>query len=185
MKSDYTIAGSGLGTMFIGQIVTIAAAFFAWVPFLGAIAMIVGGIIVLVGLNSAGPAHPGYRNAFYMAIAGLAIGLLSVFTQNGLLADTLSLAADVVAFLETYFICTASGTLLELKGDAVQADRAALIWKLYAACMLVGVVCTLVAWIPVVNILAGVVAVVTGLVELVAGILLLIFLYKASQSLLS
>ena len=185
MNDDFKTAGSGLRTVFIGELVSIAAIFLVWIPFLGIIAALAGGIIVLVGLNSAGPAHPGFKNAFYMAVAVVILNVVSAFTGAGFLTGLLNVAVPIVSFLETYFICVASGELLLAKGDDSQADRAALIWKLYAACMLVGIVCTLVAWIPVLNLLAGVVNVVVAIVELVAGILLFIFLYKASQSLLS
>ena len=51
--TDYTTAGRGLKTMFIGEIVCL----FSFIPFVG----LIGLIVTLVGLNTASKAHPGYK----------------------------------------------------------------------------------------------------------------------------
>ena len=177
--SDYELAGGGLKLMFWGEIVTIAAVPAAVLSaILGVICVLAGGIMCLVGLAKAGAAHQNFRSAMVMTVAGMVLSVLGNMFSRGF-------AASVVSFLVTYYVCTASGMLLESKGDLAQADRAALIWKLFGGCTAVSVLCILVGWIPLLNLLAAVPAVIAGVVSLVASVLYLIFLYRAYQSLLA
>jgi len=188
MNSEYVTAGNGLKKMFIGEIVALISALVAFIPVLGLLGIvgtIVGAVIILVGLNATCPAHDNYKNALYMVIAGIVLNILSGFLGAGIFKSLVVIVSSIVAFLQTYFICTASGELLAAKGDGYQADRAVLIWKLYALCTVVSIVCTLVAGIPVIEFLAGVAGIIAGIVEVVAMVLYVIFLYKASESLLS
>lgn len=178
----FPTAGNGLRLMFIGQIVAIISAF---IPVVGALGILAGGVLSLVGVVKAMPAHEGYRNAIVAMAANVVISFLGNFWTDGALGGLVNIAGILAAFLATYFVCTASGALLAEKGDAVQADRAGLIWKLYAVSTVVSVLCVLVSWIPLVNVLAAVAAVVMSIVELVTGVLYVVFLYSASKSLLA
>lgn len=184
--SDYELAGGGLKLMFWGEIVTIAAVPAAVLSaILGVICVLAGGIMCLVGLSKAGAAHQNFRSAMVMTVAGMVLSVLGNMFSRGFLGGIVTIAASVVSFLVTYYVCTASGMLLESKGDLAQADRAALIWKLFGGCTAVSVLCILVGWIPLLNLLAAVPAVIAGVVSLVASVLYLIFLYRAYQSLLT
>lgn len=184
--SNYEIAGNGLKLMFWGQILTLITVLVALINvFIGVLCLLAGGVMALVGLFKAGPAHPNYHNAVMMTVVSMVVGVLRNIFADNFLGGILTIAASVVSFLVTYYVCTASGELLEAKGDMEQANRAALIWKLFGGCTAVGVVCTLVVWIPVLNVLAVLASAVAGIVSLIAAILFLIFLYKAHQSLLA
>ncbi len=189
MSDNYAVAGKGLKLMFVGTIVGIAAVVLTIIPFLGVlgggIAAIAGGLISLYGLYVAMGAQENYKNAMYMQLASIVVSILGSIFVEGLLGGIVDILSAVVSFLITYFVCTASHILLSDKGDSVQADRATLIIKLYAVCTLVNVVGILVSWIPVLNMIAGVIVALTSIVALVASVLLIIFYYKASQSLLA
>lgn len=186
--SNFAVAGNGLKKMFLGEIVVLIGAVVVFIPILGivgSIAAIVGSILILVGLYSTRDAHPNYQYAFYMAIAGIVMNALAMIFTEGFLSSLVSVGSTAVSFFQLYFICTASGELLNAKGDSYQADRATLIWKINAVCALVSIAAVLVSWIPVINVIAAVAVLVAGIAEIVAAVLYLIFLYKGSQSLLA
>ena len=86
--SHYAIAGSGLEKMFYGQILTI----FGIIPLIGWIAAIAGMVLFLVGLHEAAGADEGYRAAFYVEIAMLALSVLNLFLGVlGIFTSALSL----------------------------------------------------------------------------------------------
>lgn len=171
--NDYTTAGRGLNKMFYGQILCILG----FLPLVGWIAAIVGLILFLVGLNEAGRADAGYRTAFLVTIANLVVSLLS-----GVLG-ILSIVSDILAIAAVYLVCITTANLLFSKGDPATAGRGLFVWKLYAACMVVEIICAALALIPLINLLAWVVLVITAIMSLVGGILYLMFLYRASKSL--
>lgn len=179
MNENYTLAGKALKLLFIGAIVSL----FAFLPVVGALLSLAGAVITLYALYTAMNAHVNYKNAMYMDLAAVVISLLGIFFSDGFFGGLLDILYSVVTFLVTYFVCTASAELLKQKGDQAQADRAGLIWKLYFVCAAVSVLCTLVSWIPLVNVLAAVCAVIMAIVQVVAYVLLIIFYYKASGSL--
>ena len=132
--TDYTTAGRGLKTMFIGEIVCL----FSFIPFVG----LIGLIVTLVGLNTASKAHPGYKTAFTIAIVNIVVSLLCVFL------GPLSILVSILSVVMVYMICTTSAELLCEKGDAEQAARAQTVWKIYTGCLVVSIVCTILALIP-------------------------------------
>lgn len=192
MNENFTLAGKGLKYLFLAQILTLVAAVVAIVPVLGGVVVTVLAIVVeilsIVGPYTARNAHPNFKTAFYLAVAYLVVGLISI-KPNGFpvfifLAGLMSIVKTVISFAFVYSVCTASEPLLEAKGDGELARRSVTIWKLFAGCILVTLVCALVSWIPLLNILAVVAKVVAAIVQLVAYVLLIIFYYKASKSLL-
>ena len=96
--TDYTTAGRGLKTMFIGEIVCL----FSFIPFVG----LIGLIVTLVGLNTASKAHPGYKTAFTIAIVNIVVSLLCVFL------GPLSILVSILSVVMVYMICTTSAELL-------------------------------------------------------------------------
>lgn len=189
MNENFTLAGKGLKYLFLAQILSLVAIVLAIIPIVGWIASVVlifvGAVLEFVGPYTARNAHPNFQNAFYAAIAGLAVSVLSAFLPSeGFLGGLVNIVTTLISFAIVYFVCTASEPLLDAKGDGELAQRAVTIWKLYAGCTLVSIVCTLVSWIPLLNILAAIANVVASVVQLVAYVLLIIFYYKASKSLL-
>lgn len=187
MNEKFAQAGKGLWFLFLAQILALVAIVVAFIPILGAIAVLVLSIVIFVfelyGPYIARNSHPNFQNAFYASIAAVVVGIISSFFQEGFMAGLMDIVTSLVSFCITYFVCTAAGELLAEKGDTEQAARAGLIWKMYAVCILVSILCTLTSWIPVLNILMGVAGVIAAIVGMVAGVLLIIFYYKASNSL--
>ena len=173
--TDYSTAGNGLKKVFIGEILAI----FSFIPLLGGILALVGGILSLVGLYQASKVAYGYRTAFQLSIASIVVELLGVFIPG------VSLVGVILSIAVVYFVCMATGELLVEKGDPQTAAKGQFVWKLYAVCGVIVLVCTLVAFIPGAAILAAVVLLPTAIASLVAGMHYLIFLYRASEYLWS
>ena len=168
--TDYSMAGKGLNRMFIGEILYILAI----IPLIGGILALVGFIIMLVGLYTAGKADDGYRTAFILTVAGLILSFIPL----------LSLIVNILSIITTYLVCTTTARLLTARGDTATAARGLFVWKLYAACLVVSLVCALLLFVPLINVAAILMEVVVGIASLVGGILYLMFLYRASDSLM-
>lgn len=187
MRETFEKAGKGLWLLFIAEILYLAAFVIALVPILGWIVGMVLSVIAFL-LQFYGPyvarhSHPNFMNAFYASVVSLAVGFLSAFFPEGFMKGLMDIVIALVGFCITYFICTAAGVLLAEKGDMEQAAQAGLIWKLHAACTVVSILCTLVGWVPVLDILLGVASALSSIVSVVGYVLLIIFYYKASKSL--
>ena len=167
--TDYSMAGKGLNRMFIGEILCILAI----IPLIGGILALVGYIVMLVGLYTAGKADDGYRTAFFLTIAGLIFSLLPI----------LSIVSSIFNIITTYLVCTTTARLLTERGDLETAAKGLFVWKLYAACLVVSLVCALLLFVPIINVAAVLVQVVTAIASLVGGVLYLMFLYRAANSL--
>ncbi len=175
MYDTYRTAGRGLHLIFLGQIFCL----FSFIPLLGAFLSIAGLILHILGLNTAKSAHPSLQNAFMVAIINVVVAVVSIFVAP------LGIVITILSLVEFYYICNGACALLADKGDHYQADNGRRVWKLYMGCMVVTIICTALAFIPILGLLALVVAVIAAIVLLVAGILFIIFLYKAHQSLMS
>lgn len=205
MNENFLIAGNGMRKMFVAQIISLVAAgavllvallalvaggmgsagLIVIVGLAAFVAIIVSAIMSLMGLYSAGPAHANFKTAFTVTIINIVVNIIGSFFKEGLLAGLFDVANVVLGFLVVYFVCTAASELLTQKGDDYQADRGTLIWKMYFVCTAIAVVCSILAVIPIIGALAAIVSVISSIVELVASILYLVFLYKASESLLA
>lgn len=168
--TDYMLAGKGLNRMFIGEILCILVI----IPMIGGILALVGYVVALVGLYTASKADEGYRTAFFLTIATLILQFIPI----------LSVLGSIFSIITTYLVCTTTARLLTEKGDTDTAARGLFVWKLYAACLVVSLVCTLLLLIPIINVMAVLVNVVVAIATFVGGILYLIFLYRASDSLM-
>ncbi len=182
MTDNFVTAGKGLQLMFWGAIANLGGHF---IPFLGRIIIIAAALVSLYGLYIAMSAHENFKMAMYMEIAAVVVSILGAIFAKGILGGIMDIAGAVVSFLILYYVCTGAAALLTAKGDRAQADKANLIITLNLVCTVVSVVCILVGWIPLINILAWAVAVLSGIVAIVATVLQLIFYYKSSQSLMA
>ena len=168
--TDYSLAGRGLNRMFIGEILCILAI----IPLIGGFLALAGLIVMLVGLHTAGKADDGYRTAFILTVAGLILSFIPL----------LSLIVNILSIITTYLVCTTTARLLTEKGDLETAAKGLFVWKLYAACLVVSLVCALLLFVPIINVAALLLEIATAIASLVGGILYLMFLYRASDSLM-
>lgn len=170
--STYRTVGDGLMLVFIGKILSI----FSFLPLLGGILAIIGTIVELVGLYKAGKAEDGYGTAFTLSIAIIVISFV------GLVVPFVSVINIILSMVVLYCVCSTTADLLD-HCDYETAQRGRTVWKLCLGCTIVMVVCDVLAFVPLIHILAAITAVVTTIVALVGSILYLIFLYRASDSL--
>ena len=181
--SQYPNAAKGLKMMFWAEIISIACVVLLIIPFvnlLAAIAVIAASIVSMVGLYKAGNDAPGYRTAFWLTVLQLVVNLFK--NADGIFGGVISIVGAIVALAIVYYVCITTAELLTSIGNQEIAEQGN-IWKTYLVCTVVEIVCVLVSWIPVVNILAVIAALVSAIAMLVAGIMYLIFLYKSYQAL--
>lgn len=187
MVKEYKSASVCLWFLFWAQILGLVAMVVAFVPLVGkllyTVLLLVACVFQFYGPYSARDAHPHFKNAFFASLMALVLAFFSTFFQEGFMGGLMKIVTALMSFCITYFICAAARDLLSAKGDKVQADRAGLIVKLYAGCMAVTILVTILGSIPVLDVIAAVAVVITAVVELVAHILLIMFYYKASNSL--
>lgn len=177
-----TVAGGGLKKIFLGQLILVLSIPLSHIPLLGTACMIAGYVLSVIGLGAAAPAHQNYKYALYVVVAQILLSLLGTF-GDGIIGSLLGIAASGLALLNVYLVCTASAALLCASGNQTQARRGDLIWRLYAFCAVVAVLCGILSVIPIIGALAGPVGLVEGLISFVAGVLYLLFLYNASKAL--
>ena len=177
MYGDYALAGKGLKTLFLSEIVGLIATVLSGVA-------LVGLILGLVGLHTASPTHPYFKNAFFTSVGNIVANFLgTLLGESGFFSGILSICSGILGLLTVYYVCMAASHLLSAKGDQACADKGGTVWKLYAVCTLVSIVCAVLVLVPIINIAAALLLIIVALVMFVAGILYLVFLYQASQSL--
>lgn len=176
--------GRGLHLVFLGQIVSIVAVVLTIIPIVGAVAALVGLGMGLYGLYIASRAVDSYNTALYCTVGGIVLSLFSAFADSaivGIIGSLLNLAI-------IYCVCTVTAGILDGLGGAEAhdaANRGMQVWKINLGCTIVSVICSALAIIPIINLLAGLAAVITAVVALVGGILYLIFLHRSSQVLMA
>lgn len=169
--NHYTIAGMGLEKMFYGQILAILGI----IPLVGWIASIVGLVLFLVGLRQAAGADEGYRAAFYVEIAILALSVLNLFL------GVLGIFTSVLSLVSVYLVCNTTSSLLSAKGDLAAAAWGQLVWKIYVVCAVVSIICSILILFPLLSALGLVIVVPNAIASLAGSILYMIFLYRASK----
>lgn len=179
----YPNAAEGLRLMFIAQIVMIVGTVLALVPILGSIIIIAGGIVNLLGLYKAQTDDNGYQMAFYVSIAGIVVDVLRGIVGEGVLYTLLGIVASVLGLAVVYYVCITTSNLLHSIGEETLADKGVTVWRIYLAVGIVSIVCRVLSFVPVLNVLAMAVSVVAAIAQLVGYILYLIFLNGSSKAL--
>lgn len=76
MYGDYALAGKGLKTLFLSEIVGLIATVLSGVALVGSLAGLAGLILGLVGLHTASPTHPYFKNAFFTSVGNIVANFL-------------------------------------------------------------------------------------------------------------
>lgn len=180
----YPRAADGLKKMFIAEILVIIGSLLAWIPLLGSVLSIVGGILCLVGLHTAGGDDEGYRSAFTLSIINIVLTVILVFVAAvPILGSLLSIVSSLISLAVIFYVCRTTSNLCSATGHEDVARKGNTVWTINLVCTIVSVVLSLLILIPIVNVLAAVAMLVVAIVELVGYILYLIFLYKGSAAL--
>ena len=186
-EQAYMSIGKGLRLVFFGEILFHVAGLFSW-PVLS----LVGQVMTLVGLITAGHGDSGYRKAFTVIILNPVVTFAGMLLADVFLAFIPKLAdlftavifavSEVLNFLFFYYICNTSAALLEGRSYPLSL-RAEGLWKFYGFCTAITVVCVLLLAIPFLPtmVLAGLLGIISSLVMVLAGVLCVAFLYQASE----
>lgn len=172
---DMTLS-KALMLLFIAEIVGI----FGGIPVVGIVAFVLN----LLALYAASQHDGGYKTAFILSIAGIVVSVITTIVgDDSLIGALLSIVSTVINLGILYYVVASTVTYLDAVGAAGVAAKGITAWKINLICTIASVVIALLAFIPVINILAALLAVVSGIVALVGAILYLIFLYQSSKAL--
>ena len=134
MYGDYALAGKGLKTLFLSEIVGLIATVLSGVALVGSLAGLAGLILGLVGLHTASPTHPYFKNAFFTSVGNIVANFLgTLLGESGFFSGILSICSGILGLLTVYYVCMAASHLLSAKGDQACADKGGTVWKRYGS----------------------------------------------------
>lgn len=124
----------GLNLMYVGNIIIIAAALCTLLamlmPFLvilTSLAIIVGGVVCLVGLVKLRNEHGDYMNALIACVLGIVFGLLS--NNESVFGSLMSLANTICTLLEVYFVIRGTNSFLRERGCLMEVAMGDKAWR--------------------------------------------------------
>ena len=174
---SYPNAARGLRLIFWSQVLPIIGAILSWTVilyFIGAILILVGYVMYLVGLNKAKVDDPGYGTAFTLAIVELVLTIVGMFLPGVVILT--SVISPILDLVILYLVCMTTARLAVSVGrdDIARTGRT-----------VIGVVLTLLTLVMPLAMLgiAVVISAITAIASLVGAILYIVFLYKASVAL--
>lgn len=181
MNEKYRIAGHGLRTMFTGELLGLAGMLLAWVPVVGGLLIVVGGVMGIVGLCKAMPAHEHYKKAVLMLAAGVVVGVVSSFLGDGPVAGLVGALGGACHILRVYYVCSATVALLRERADERTAGQGALVWKVNAVCYLVVIAASiLMLFLPA---LGMAISLIGSLAGIAASVIFVLFLFSGQRAL--
>lgn len=186
----YPNAAAGLKTVYQAKLVgliSIVPVFFPIIQVFAAAALLVAGILTLIGLYQCRRDDSGCRTAFTLVIVQLVTNLLSRFIP-GIIGTIFLLATDVLGLASLYFVYTTTNRLLKTVGaEGRITDRGVLVWRLNVICTAILIVCELLQALSsdIATVFAGFLAIFALIAQLVGSILYILYLrdaYRALQS---
>ena len=124
----------GLNLMYVGNIVIIAAALCTLLamlmPFLvilTSLAIIVGGVVCLVGLVKLRNEHGDYMNALIACVLGIVFHLFS--RGDSAFANFMSIANTICTLLEVYFVIRGTNSFLRERGCLMEVAMGDKAWR--------------------------------------------------------
>ena len=130
-----------------------------------AIAMLVGGIVYLVGLYGLRNIQPEYRTAFYLELVRIVLSLVSGLAgDESLLASVLDLADTVLNQVILWLVLQATGRILGELGREDLVQRGKTVWILNLATTVAGVILVPLGMGSVLTILIAIAALIASLV---------------------
>ncbi|MCI9672715.1 MAG: hypothetical protein HFF49_14470 [Lawsonibacter sp.] len=124
----------GLNLMYVGNIIIIAAALCTLLamlmPFLvilTSLAIIVGGVVCLVGLVKLRNEHGDYMNALIACVLGIVFNLFS--RGDSAFANFMSIANTICTLLEVYFVIRGTNSFLRERGCLMEVAMGDKAWR--------------------------------------------------------
>lgn len=109
--------------------------------FVGAVAMLIGHIMNLVGLYGMGRVRPEYHKAFLAEIVLIILGIVyNALDQEGFLAETVDAIRNLGVLLVLWLVLQGTRGLLEGLGRETILRRGQRVWKLYLLSELISVI---------------------------------------------
>ena len=100
--------------------------------FIGAVAMLIGNIMYLVGLYGMGRVRPEYHKAFLAEIVLIILGIVyNALGQEGFLAETVDVIRNLGVLVVLWLVLQGTRSLLEGLGQGAVLRRGQRVWKLY------------------------------------------------------
>lgn len=187
---NYPNVGKGLKMMFWAEIAAIIAAVFSIIPLIGLVGDIAGvvcGIIMIVGVYTAGKDDAGYKKAFLFTIlsliAAFASGCVALIPVVGtIVSNIIDVVLTIFDLVVTYYVITTTANILRGIGADDVAKKGMNVWKIVMVCAILGMILGLLAVVPFVGAIAAVLLAVVAIVEVIANILYLVFLFKSYKA---
>lgn len=109
--------------------------------FIGAVAMLIGNIMYLVGMYGMGRVRPEYHKAFLAEIVLIILGIIyNALGQEGFLAETVDAIRNLGVLLVLWLVLQGTRGLLEGLGQEAVLRRGQRVWKLYLLSELISVI---------------------------------------------
>lgn len=180
-------AASGLKKIFIGQMLAIAGTLLMFVPLInivGLFAVLASVIMNFIGIMDAAKDDAGYRKALSYTIIQFLLSLLQFFlVENSIVYRLVDLADSIFGLMVLYHICHTTAKLLRFQHANDIAAEGRRVWDINIKCIAAAVLCTLICFIPLVNIIAALALIVIAIVTIYAAVLYIIFIYHSYRRL--
>jgi len=144
------------------------------------IAILVGGVICLVGLAKLRNEHGDYMNALVACILGIIFGLLS--NNESVFGSMMDLAQSICSLIQIYFVIRGTNNFLRIRGYLTEESMGDRAWKWELISVVVSVATAVLAFVLLP--LAFILAIVNMVVSIAALVFYLSYL-KASAGALS
>ncbi|WP_302211253.1 hypothetical protein [uncultured Ruminococcus sp.] len=181
----YPNAASGIKKMFLSRMVGIIGVVLAFIPSIGPFFTLVCAIAATIfnvwGILEASKDHNGYQTALVFTVADLIFTVVRTFISDGAVSSVLAFAGDVMELAVLYYICKTTGELLRDLKNYGLADKGDRVWNINKTCLIIMALCLVVAFIPILNILAAITSLVVAVVTIYAAVVYLIYLYQSGQ----
>lgn len=181
---SYTKAALGLKFMFwsrlisvIFSVMTLIMRYYLEGVIIGAIVILVCGIVDAVGLFLVSREIDECKNAFWALMIGT---VLSLFKNE---SNIINIAASIASLVMLYYILIPISRILKTRGFRGVASLGNIIWKLQLAFILIPIGSIFLALIPIVNIVVLLVLSALGIGSIAVNIAYMVFLFKSSQCL--
>lgn len=169
MDERNLILHDGLRLMYRGNLIAVIAALCIFVPVINLfalVAIIVGGVMEIIGLIKVRNLHSDYMSAVIAMIAGFVVGLFA--NDESSFGSILDAANGIIGLFQYYFVIRATNSLLREAGRedvAAEGDKA---WKMELMVTILGIGCTLAAFVLVpVAAIGALFAVILSIVSLI------------------
>ena len=178
----YPNAASGIKKVFLAKIIGVIGVPLAFIPGIGALLLMTCTVAATIfnvwGILEASKDHNGYQTALVFTVADLIFSIVDTFNA---ISSVLSFAGNVMNIAVLYYICKSTGDLLRDVKNYGLANKGDHVWNVNKTCLIVMAVCLVVAFIPILNILAAFTTLVVLVVTIYASVVYLIYLYQSGQ----